>query len=232
MTDFDIWYENYEKILEDDLKIGGESHAYFIEFKALWIKEFLNKLRLSSDINILDVGCGLGGLNRYIHKYIPNATYYGIDVSSKSVQKAYCQNKGTSLSYYSSYDGANIPFKKDSFHAVILAGVLHHMQPKAISNILREIYKVLRVDGFLFIFEHNKYNPVVQYIVKKCIIDKNASLLTLGTVKKDLLKSNFELIKGDYIIFFPRFLKKVRFLEKWLSWLPLGAQYVIAGRKV
>ena len=232
MTDFDIWCENYEKILEDDLKIGGESHAYFIEFKAFWIKEFLNKLGVSSKINILDIGCGLGGLNGYIRKHIPDAVYYGIDISSKSVQKAYRQNKDTGLSYYSSYDGTNVPFKKDSFHAVILAGVLHHIQPEAISNILREIYKVLRTDGFLFIFEHNKYNPVVQYIIKKCIIDKNAKLLTLETVKKNLLKSNFELIKGDYIIFFPRFLKKVRFLEKWLSWLPLGAQYVIAGRKV
>lgn len=234
MADFDILCEDYEKILDNDLKICGENHRYFIEFKALWVKEFLANLHIDSNINILDVGCGLGGLNEYISLHIPNATYYGIDISFKSIQKAYChcQNKVLKQSYYCSYDGMKIPFKKNSFHIVILAGVLHHILPSVRFNIFSEIYKVLRTDGFLFVFEHNSYNPVVQYIVKKCVIDRNAKLLTLGAVKNFFLKANFEIIKGEYIIFFPRFLKKWRFLEKRLSRLPLGAQYVIVGKKL
>ena len=72
----------------------------------------------------------------------------------------------------------------------------------------------------------------MQYVVKKCAIDKNAKLLTLGATRNHFLKSNFEIIKENYIFFFPGFLKKLRFLEKRLFWLPLGAQYVIIGKKL
>jgi hypothetical protein len=105
------------------------------------------------------------------------------------------------------------------------------MQPGARQDILGEIYKVFKSGGFLFIFEHNGYNPIVRHIVKKCVIDKDANLLTLRTAKNYLLQANFEITRKDYIIFFPGILKKLRFLENKLSWLPLGAQYAVVGRK-
>jgi hypothetical protein len=39
------------------------------------------------------------------------------------------------------------------------------------------------------------------------------------------------LMRRDYIVFMPRFLAFLRPLEPWLTWLPMGAQYVVLAEK-
>jgi hypothetical protein len=34
-----------------------------------------------------------------------------------------------------------------------------------------------------------------------------------------------------YRVFFPRFLRALRNLERWMTWLPLGAQYYVLAVK-
>ena len=231
MADFDTLCEGYEERLDKDLKIFGEKHKYFSEFKVLWIKQFLSSKKIGSSLKILEVGCGIGSLNKYFCLNFPQATYYGIDVSLHSIKKAKQSNKDFNASYYCGYDGRNIPFKDGSFDIVILAGLLHHILPKDRLQILNRIYQVLDDKGFVFIFEHNIYNPIVRYIVKNCIIDQNANLLALNTSISYLPKCKFKAVKANYIIFFPRFLKKLRFLERLLFWFPLGAQYALVIMK-
>ena len=59
----------------------------------------------------------------------------------------------------------------------------------------------------------------------------HANLLALNTTLGYLPKCNFKAVKANYIVFFPRFLKKLRFLERLLFWFPLGAQYALVIMK-
>ncbi len=232
MADFDVLCDTYEDVLDKDLHIFGERHSYFTEFKALWIKKFLDKEAICQNPKFLDIGCGTGTLHDYINSHIPKATCYGIDISFRSIKKARLENRGIK-SFYCAYNGINIPFKGNSFDLVILAGVLHHVSKEEVrSEILKEAYRVVNPGGYLVIFEHNPYNPVTRYIVKKCVIDKGAELLDLKATKGALSRCNFEVIRADYIVFFPHFLRMFRFLEERLSWLFLGAQYVIVAKKI
>ena len=80
-------------------------------------------------------------------------------------------------------------------------------------------------------FEHNPLNPITQYIVKNCPFDKDAQLIKQGCCIQLLKTSGLGLAEKRYIVFFPRILKSLRSLEKYLSSLPLGAQYFVAAQK-
>jgi hypothetical protein len=43
--------------------------------------------------------------------------------------------------------------------------------------------------------------------------------------------ANLDVQRRDYIVFMPHALARLRPLEPWLAWLPLGAQYAVLGEK-
>jgi hypothetical protein len=53
--------------------------------------------------------------------------------------------------------------------------------------------------------------------------------------KRELIKllndANLSINKSRYTLFFPSFMKKLRFLEPIFSYLPLGGQYFISANK-
>ena len=103
MADFDAICDTYEEVLDKDLHIFGERHNYFTEFKAVWIKKFLDKEGICQNPKLLDIGCGTGTLHDYINRHIPKATCYGIDISFRSIEKARWENRGIK-SFYCAYN--------------------------------------------------------------------------------------------------------------------------------
>jgi SAM-dependent methyltransferase len=96
---------------------------------------------------------------------------------------------------------------------------------------MQEAKRVLKPGGKLLIFEHNPYNPLTLYIVKTCPLDENAVLLNDRTLKHLYRDSGFSDIKQEFIIFFPIDKPLFRYLENYLKFLPLGAQYVVHAQK-
>jgi hypothetical protein len=93
---------------------------------------------------------------------------------------------------------------------------------------------VLKKGGRLYFFEHNPINPLTKYLVKTCVFDADAKLLTYQYSKKILKEVSFKNLKTHFIIFLPRmpWLKKLLGIEKYLEWLPLGGQYMIRAQKL
>jgi hypothetical protein len=50
-------------------------------------------------------------------------------------------------------------------------------------------------------------------------------------VRHGLLDSAHYDIASDYLMFMPPGITFLRWLDRLLAWLPLGAQYVVAARK-
>ncbi|MDD3089530.1 MAG: class I SAM-dependent methyltransferase, partial [Candidatus Omnitrophica bacterium] len=122
--------------------------------------------------------------------------------------------------------------EKSSFDVVIVANVMHHVVPEKRIVFFRTVKKLLNPDGLVFVFEHNPYNPLTQFVVKRSVLDREASLLTLEEVEKGLTRTGISVILKKYIVFFPRCLKALRCLEPALGTVPMGAQYVCVGRKL
>jgi hypothetical protein len=90
--------------------------------------------------------------------------------------------------------------------------------------------RVTRAGGLLVIYEHNPLNPATRVAVACCEFDEGVDLLRPGEVRRLLRDADAQPLESRYIVFFPWELRVLRTLERRLSRLPLGAQFVVVGR--
>ncbi len=101
---FDKFAEDYREIhTENVLKVSGADSDYFTEYKIAEISKFINNGKVW-----LDFGCGDGNSARFILKYFPQSQYYGVDVSSESIEVA--KKRNISSAHFECYDGNRLPF--------------------------------------------------------------------------------------------------------------------------
>ncbi len=225
--DFDEYAGGYRSIHTQNIKLSGADSFYFAKMKV----DLLTGFEKDGSLKLLDVGCGDGATEMFMLKSFPAWQMHGIDISGKSIEAATVRNLPAVS--FSMYDGSSIPFADNSFDIVFMAGVLHHMNFDLHDNIIKEIRRVLKKEGRLYLFEHNPLNPVTKHLVNTCVFDKDARLLPNNYTSRLLKKNGFSINKKEFIIFFPRkgLLSKFIFLEKYLKWLPLGGQYFIRAIK-
>ena len=96
---------------------------------------------------------------------------------------------------------------------------------------MSELFRVLKPGGLVVIYEHNPYNPVTRYVVNSCPFDENARLSSARAMRRRLNSVGFPKVLVRYRVFFPSALRILRPLERFLIWLPIGAQYYVAARK-
>ena len=225
--DFDEFADDYRAIHTKNIQLSGADSYYFAEMKV----RLLEGYEQETFLKILDIGCGDGLSALFMEQHYPNWHIKGIDISEKSIQVA-TERKLTNA-VFTVYDGSNIPFEDMEFDMVFMAGVLHHVSFCLHQNLLLEIYRVLKKNGKLSLYEHNPLNPLTKYMVKTCVFDKDAQLLRYGYTKKLLSSNGFNLQRRKFIIFFPRkgLFSNFIFLEKYLQWIPFGGQYFIQAIK-
>jgi ubiquinone/menaquinone biosynthesis C-methylase UbiE len=218
---FDEFAKDYRRLHNDNLKITGADSFYFVEQKVLIIKQNEGDKNLC----MLDLGCGDGSTELFVQKHLPGWKVEGIDVSVESIKAANKKNLANAV--FQIFNGTEIPFADNSFDVLFVAAVFHHIDFSLHAGLVKEIYRVLKPGGRLYLFEHNPINPFTQYLVKTCDFDKDAKLLGHKYCRRLLTTAGFNNIKIKFILFFPprgMFLK-LNAVANALSWLPLGGQY-------
>jgi ubiquinone/menaquinone biosynthesis C-methylase UbiE len=128
-------------------------------------------------------------------------------------------------------DGAATPFADRRFDVITISAVLHHVPVAERQAVYRELGRVLKPGGRIYVFEHNPRNPLVRYVIARTPIDANAILLDAREVRHGLLDSARYEVETDYLMFMPPGIAFLGPIDRTLAWLPLGAQYVVAARK-
>lgn len=225
--DFDEFADSYREIHSENIKLAGADSFYFAEMKVRLLRPFEN----NESLKVLDIGCGDGATELFMQRYFSNWSVSGIDISEKSIIEA--RKRTLSNAIFSIYNGTEIPFQDESIDVVFVAGVLHHVEYIFHAAIVKEIFRVLKKGGRVYIFEHNPLNPLTRYLVNTCVFDKDARLLKSNYAIRLLLKCGLKIMGKHFIIFFPRkgLFTKLIFLEKYLQWLPLGGQYFVRAAK-
>jgi SAM-dependent methyltransferase len=131
---------------------------------------------------------------------------------------------------YRTYDGSRLPYEDDRFDLVFAICVLHHVAPAARVPLLRELRRVARPKGLIAVFEHNPWNPLTRRAVRACAFDGNAELISRPALVESLRTAGVDLTDSAYLLFFPWRRRILRAAERGLAWVPLGAQYLVAGR--
>lgn len=134
--------ENRTTWLDREMK---ERKEYVLSFVDLYAK--------GSSIKVLDIGCGSGGILEDLFK--KNYIAYGLDISWKMIleaeqmSKKYVPKKTTCLNG----DGEKLPFKENSFDAVLGIGVLQYLEGDNV--FIRESYRVVKRGGIIILTAPN-----------------------------------------------------------------------------
>lgn len=225
---FDRYARAYRDLHRTSVQASGEEPDYFAAYKVDYLAASLDSKAAASPMEILDFGCGVGGSIAHLRRQFPTAGLFGADVSGESLDLAGQAHPDVTFSRIGS-DRIELP--SASVDVVMAACVYHHIPPAERAHWTGEIHRVLRPGGRLYVFEHNPRNPLTQKVVRDCPFDDDAILLQSKETRTLFTQAGFGDIRLDYIVFFPRQLAWLRSCEKLLGWLPLGAQYVVQGRK-
>jgi SAM-dependent methyltransferase len=224
--EFNEYASNYEAVINDYVGVFGQPQEFYTRAKANHLRHILDAKRGTRPLDVLDIGCGHG----LIHPYLSEAgcRLTGIDMAKNAIEMARRRNPHVN---YDVYDGFRLPYPEETFDVIFTICVMHHLPVDQRDIFVSEARRVLRRGGSFVIFEHNKLNPLVQWIVARIPFDRNAVLLTSWHTQKLMRNAGFREIKCNHILFFPFDVPLLRNAEAYLGWLPMGAQYYVAATK-
>jgi 2-polyprenyl-3-methyl-5-hydroxy-6-metoxy-1,4-benzoquinol methylase len=222
VAEFDAVAGTYQSLVDESIGITGENSDYFAAYKANYVANHAAAGGASG--KILDYGCGVGLLARQLERHLPAMQVDGYDVSESSLERT-----DPGLRSQGIFTSRIEQLGRD-YEIAVLANVLHHVKPSDRPEVILEATTHLSPGGRLVVFEHNPINPLTRWAVSRCPFDEGVVLLPSDEVRA-LCSTGLQLVRTDYIVFFPRWLALMRPLERFLGWCPAGAQHATVALK-
>jgi 2-polyprenyl-3-methyl-5-hydroxy-6-metoxy-1,4-benzoquinol methylase len=221
MAEFDQFANEYKRILDQSTAIAGESSEYFTDYKAAFVERLLG----ARPARILDFGCGVGTLSSALARRLPGVTIHGYDVSEDSLAQIdpVLRERGLFTSELAALELG--------YSLIVVSNVMHHIPVVARQETISRLAGCLAPSGEILVFEHNPINPLTRLVVSRCVFDENAVLLPPREVRRYFRAAGLEVVRNDYIVFFPKPLAALRPMEPMMGWCPAGAQYALRGAK-
>src|SRR5262245_46543685 len=128
-------------------------------------REIVDRLALTGNERLLDIGCGSGTLLAEVKRRFPGVAATGIDADPAILRLA--ERRLTQLGYRADLlvtRAEALPFPDTSFEVAVSTLVFHHLPTQAKHGALREIYRVLRPAGrFLLVDFGARPRPIVPW---------------------------------------------------------------------
>lgn len=211
-----ISFKNFNDFFEI-LKSSGFTKEEFLFHSLPYIsgfKSIINKTIHTlpeNKYNILDFGCGTGLSSYLLSNSLGSVTAIDVYDKNQETQAAFIEKGQKSqkqlwknLEILNSnlkfifYDGKKIPFKNNKFDLVFAHAVLEHIPPQYLKNILKEINRVLKTNGFFIIARTpNKY-ALTEFLAKSHDVKFSKNEI-LNICKKQ----NFDVLYYQKTDFFP-----------------------------
>ncbi|OGD71553.1 hypothetical protein A3D09_01340 [Candidatus Collierbacteria bacterium RIFCSPHIGHO2_02_FULL_49_10] len=168
-------------------------------------------LRENQPKKILDIGCGTGETLTFLKTVFPKATLFGVDVLAEAVrftiQRGHAAKKA---------DALNLPFKDNSFDAILLLDVIEHI--KNDSAIIKEAKRVVKPGGVIVITA-----PALQFIWSAH--DENQGHFRRYTRHRLLELARKNKMKVSFLSYFNFFLSPIIIPIRVMSRLPIFKKY-------
>jgi SAM-dependent methyltransferase len=225
-SQFDQHADTYDADLNQALSVSGEDKDYFAGGRVVWLRQCLQRLRLEPH-SAIDYGCGIGDTSILLRDVLKLDLVSGLDVSVRSLELATLHHSSSQCRFLT-FD-QYVP--QAEVDMVYCNGVFHHIAVEERAAAVDYIHRSLRSGGLFALWENNPWNPGTRYVMSKCAFDHDAIRLSAREAMRLVRERNFKVVGVDYLFFFPRLLKALRFTEPLLTAIPLGAQYQILCRK-
>jgi len=229
--EFDRHARDYSAGFDDPLKqaIGADARAF--------LRPKLDLLRRAAargagpdgaPLRYLDFGCGTGDFLALVREAGLPWEAEGCDVSPGMLAEA--RRRWPDLDRSGALWVAGDEFPEERYDVITAICVLHHVPPAGWPATLVRLRRALRPGGLLCVFEHNPWNPVTRWMIRRTAIDANAVLLSPRTCARLLRGAGFPAVAVSHFLFVPPRWARLARAERALRWLPLGGQYVAAAR--
>lgn len=226
MSEFDAYRDSYRNEVEAALPFGAMNLDRFTQAKADLLVDLAGRRLGAPDrLTALDVGCGTGETARFLVGRL--GELHGVDMSEGLIERAREVVSGVA---FRSYEGGRLPYDDSTFDLSFCINVIHHVPPAGRRAFAAELARVTRPGGTVAVFEHNPLNPLTRRVVSRCAFDEDAVLLARRRAEALLAEAGLGAREGRYILFVPVAARWARAVERPLRWVPLGAQYYVAGR--
>ena len=226
MTDFDQYAADYTDHVDRVVKFSGQDTDFFHDVKVDLLLSILSRSHSLNSLSVLDIGCGTGSLAARVAPWV--GELFGVDTSESSIRIASARLPGCRFNLY---DGKHLPFEDDSLDFAFASCVMHHVPPEQWADFVEEMQRVIRPGGCVAVVEHNPWNPLTRLAVSKCEFDDDAVLLSRRRTTQLLERQSLRIIANPFILFFPWRWKLCRSIERLISQIPFGAQYIVIGEK-
>ena len=185
-----------------------DSTNFFRKMEIEWSQEFINKRGsyskrtfllikdyLKPNSKILDVGSDVGINTLNLAKLLPNCDFTGIEPNVRGVKKANALKHKLKVDniIFVEGDGTKTDFEDEIFDAIICEQVIEHVDKQ--KELIKEIFRILKKRGMLFITAPNKMFPWEPHINKPFIhwFPKKLMLFFLSKKKKEYCKHLFPI---------------------------------------
>jgi SAM-dependent methyltransferase len=225
-TEFDRHADCYENEIARAVSFSGRGPAFFRQAKVrtlLWALQ--ENVGAPNSLSGLDFGCGVGLFTRALVPHVGSVV--GVDIAPAMLERARELNPCVRFDLY---DGRRLPYADESFDFLLAACVLHHVDPRARGPLVSEMGRVVRAGGLVVLFEHNPLNPLTRLAVSRCSFDDDARLIRRRESVRLLESTGMSVTYSHFFLLFPSDSRVALAVEKRLSRLPLGAQYLVAAR--
>lgn len=219
---------SYRQDVNNSIAFSGLDVDMFARGK---VQDMLDLLRgysavAPNDSACLDIGCGIGVSHARLVSEVGSLS--GVDVSDEAIDTA--RKANANVGYQVQVDGV-LPFASECFDFCSTVCVMHHVPVDQWPAFVAEAWRVTKPGGLIAVYEHNPVNPMTRWAVWRCPFDHDAVLLRAGKVRELLSDQGFEIVTRRYLFFMPFDRPWARRFDRLLRWLPLGAQYVVCGRR-
>lgn len=224
--EFDHYVAEYDAALAHGLRLSGEDKNYFARERIAWLTQQLSQLG-ERPRHCLDFGCGVGSATPFLLGLRTIEQITSVDISGTSIALAQ-QMHGTEHVHFCLLDEYGLGEEID---LAFCNGVFHHLPLTERADAIDYVYRVLRPGGLFAFWENNPWNPGTRLVMSRISFDREAVTLKASEARRLLIAGGFAVLRTDFLFIFPRLFRWLRFLEPWITPLPLGAQYQILCRK-
>jgi len=221
---FDAYAKDYEQALGQGLAVTGESRDFFMRGRVAWLKRRLDELRVRVE-RVLDYGCGTGNSVPELQALLGVPDIVGVDLSQKEI--AVARRDIPQGRFFVTHEF--VPAGDRDL--VYCNGVFHHVPVAERPAAIRYVFEALRPGALFALWENNPWNPGTRYVMSRIPFDHDAITLSAPETRRLMQTAGFEVVNTDFLFIFPRILRPLRALEPRLARFPLGAQYMVLGRK-
>ena len=163
---------------------------------------YLKFLPLKDDQKVLDICCANGFGTGILASTFPACSIDALDLNPQMITVARRNNAHIKNIHFQVADCTHLPFPDNSFDMLTAFLALHELPTNLLGSAMKEITRVLKPGGFLFVFELNTPNPIPlhlrwMYFTFRLFEDEAAARFMISEQENIIEPFGFKMLKKE-----------------------------------